>query len=298
MLWCPLALKFGDMILVRGPARKRHGQHHDDGLAFAVSCILQLEAARRQCSDLSRRTFGEGEKRGRLMSVDPQILTPVWSRPRLRELPLDEAEAALRFAAVEEAVLPTIPPPQADVAAQAPGIIADVARLLCGEPNRALSGENELRFGRQGSLSVNLKKGTFYDHEAKVGGGFFDFVERKTGRKGQDAIRWLIENGLLPEAGRPYPTRASASSRTSRRVVATYDYRDESGALRYQVVRYDPKTFRQRRPDGRERSNARACPDASRPLWGVSPPHSCGRGRASPGALRGLTMASRAKARQ
>jgi len=35
-----------------------------------------------------------------------------------------------------------------------------------------------------------------------------------------------------------------------RRIVATYDYRDESGALLYQVVRYEPKDFRQRRPEG------------------------------------------------
>ena len=34
------------------------------------------------------------------------------------------------------------------------------------------------------------------------------------------------------------------------RVVATYDYSDEVGALLYQVVRYEPKGFRQRRPDG------------------------------------------------
>jgi P4 family phage/plasmid primase-like protien len=33
-------------------------------------------------------------------------------------------------------------------------------------------------------------------------------------------------------------------------IVATYDYHDESGALVYQVVRYAPKAFRQRRPDG------------------------------------------------
>ncbi len=32
-------------------------------------------------------------------------------------------------------------------------------------------------------------------------------------------------------------------------IVATYDYRDEAGRLLYQVVRYRPKTFRQRRPD-------------------------------------------------
>jgi hypothetical protein len=32
-------------------------------------------------------------------------------------------------------------------------------------------------------------------------------------------------------------------------VVATYDYTDDKGGLLYQVVRYEPKSFRQRRPD-------------------------------------------------
>jgi hypothetical protein len=35
------------------------------------------------------------------------------------------------------------------------------------------------------------------------------------------------------------------------RIVATYDYCDEAGVLRYQTVRFCPKDFRQRRPDGR-----------------------------------------------
>jgi len=35
-----------------------------------------------------------------------------------------------------------------------------------------------------------------------------------------------------------------------RRIVATYNYRDESRALLYQVVRYEPKTFRMRAPGG------------------------------------------------
>ena len=34
------------------------------------------------------------------------------------------------------------------------------------------------------------------------------------------------------------------------RIVSTYSYRDAEGALRYQVVRFDPKDFRQRRPNG------------------------------------------------
>ncbi len=36
---------------------------------------------------------------------------------------------------------------------------------------------------------------------------------------------------------------------SGRRIVATYDYTDGAGARRYQTVRYDPKDFRQRRPD-------------------------------------------------
>jgi uncharacterized protein (DUF927 family) len=35
------------------------------------------------------------------------------------------------------------------------------------------------------------------------------------------------------------------------RIVKTYDYANETGALLYQTVRYDPKDFKQRRPDGR-----------------------------------------------
>lgn len=36
--------------------------------------------------------------------------------------------------------------------------------------------------------------------------------------------------------------------KAERRIVATYDYKDEQGKLLYQVVRFDPKDFRQRRP--------------------------------------------------
>ena len=35
------------------------------------------------------------------------------------------------------------------------------------------------------------------------------------------------------------------------RIVATYDYTDADGKLLYQVVRLEPKGFRQRRPNGR-----------------------------------------------
>jgi hypothetical protein len=50
--------------------------------------------------------------------------------------------------------------------------------------------------------------------------------------------------GLRPE---DLSRRPSSSSE----IAATYSYRDERGELLYEVVRFQPKTFRPRRPDGR-----------------------------------------------
>lgn len=50
-----------------------------------------------------------------------------------------------------------------------------------------------------------------------------------------------------------FPEHATTSCNLpgpARRVVAYYDYFDEGGALLYQVCRFDPKDFRQRRPNG------------------------------------------------
>jgi 5S rRNA maturation endonuclease (ribonuclease M5) len=42
----------------------------------------------------------------------------------------------------------------------------------------------------------------------------------------------------------------SEQTQPERRIVATYDYTGEQSELLYQVVRYEPKDFKQRRPDG------------------------------------------------
>lgn len=49
-----------------------------------------------------------------------------------------------------------------------------------------------------------------------------------------------------PSSPAKQPRRAAAG-----RVVATYDYRAADGALLFQKLRYEPKTFKVRRPDGR-----------------------------------------------
>ncbi len=46
------------------------------------------------------------------------------------------------------------------------------------------------------------------------------------------------------------PPPGIAIPRESQREVASYQYRDEHGELLYEAVRYDPKAFRYRRPDG------------------------------------------------
>jgi 5S rRNA maturation endonuclease (ribonuclease M5)/DNA-binding transcriptional ArsR family regulator len=49
----------------------------------------------------------------------------------------------------------------------------------------------------------------------------------------------------------PKPERKPKPERTSeRKIVATYSYVDESGKVLFEVVRYEPKAFAQRRPDG------------------------------------------------
>lgn len=52
----------------------------------------------------------------------------------------------------------------------------------------------------------------------------------------------------LPASGK---LNASNRKDGKRRIVAQYDYRDEAGNVLFQAVRYEPKDFRQRRPDGK-----------------------------------------------
>ncbi len=126
-----------------------------------------------------------------------------------------------------------------------PDLIEPVTRLLLGEPNRHLSTKDEWRFGTNGSLSVKVggkHKGTWRDHEAGDGGGVLALIARVEGGDNKSAIEWLRVK--LPDHAGP-PEQSGPL-----RVVAAYPYHDEAGDLLFEVVRLEPKTFRQRRPDG------------------------------------------------
>ena len=75
----------------------------------------------------------------------------------------------------------------------------DVARALLGEPNGRLSKGDRWRYGNKGSLSVDVKRGTWKDFEADRGGGVIDLVmiEEQTDRGG--AIQWLRDNGFVED---------------------------------------------------------------------------------------------------
>jgi hypothetical protein len=121
--------------------------------------------------------------------------------------------------------------------------IEATARALLGEPNARLSTRDELRFGSNGSLAVHVRgdhAGTWRDHEAGAGGGVLDLIAHKLGGDRQSAAGWLRDN---VEGG-------EAPANDAGRVVATYRYESEWGELVHEVLRLEPKSFRQRRPDG------------------------------------------------
>ena len=75
-------------------------------------------------------------------------------------------------------------------------LMEPVALRLLGEPTQKRG--NEWRYGRRGSLSIDLANGRWFDHEANKGGGVFDLIQRQ----GYDQpAAWLRSEGLM--AGQP-----------------------------------------------------------------------------------------------
>lgn len=145
------------------------------------------------------------------------------------------------------------------------GLIEPVARTLWGEPNDKLSNGREMRFGNHGARLIRLDKGTWADNEEAHpdinSGGVVDLIRRETGCDKAGAFQWLIDQGLADDdrqkskgsgrsrkAEEPPPNMGEPPPSEGRRIVKTYDYTDASGTVIYQVVRYEPKTFTQRRP--------------------------------------------------
>jgi hypothetical protein len=119
-----------------------------------------------------------------------------------------------------------------------------VAKAVWGEPNARLSTRHDMRFGTNGSKSVDLRKGVWRDHETDEGGGVLDLLRITKGLTTAGAFKFLEELGVhMPRRDEPAPPPPRAS------IVAEYDYHDAEGLLLFQVVRLEPKDFRQRKPN-------------------------------------------------
>lgn len=87
----------------------------------------------------------------------------------------------------------------------------EVAQRLLGDPNPRRSTRAEWRYGSKGSLAVAIEAGTWFDHEAGVGGGVIDLVRRELQCDLPAALSWLD----LPEIYRPYGAPRYAERQTS-----------------------------------------------------------------------------------
>jgi len=96
------------------------------------------------------------------------------------------------------------------------------------------------------SLSVNLRSGLWHCHSLACGaeGDAMAFLMKLKGinfKAAQAEIAQLTDQEKEP---------ARKQARSGDKIVTSYDYLDEAGKLLFQVVRLEPKGFRQRRPDG------------------------------------------------
>ena len=142
-------------------------------------------------------------------------------------------------------------------------IMPSVAVALLGDRNKDLSTKTEIRFGTNGSLSVDVKTGQWYDHETQEGGGVLDLIRAYKGLQGAEAMQWLEKQGFIApldrnDRGRPRQNGGGGGADIpdvpdfmDPKPIACFEYFDDEGNLAYQVLKF-PKTakrrYMQRRP--------------------------------------------------
>jgi hypothetical protein len=114
--------------------------------------------------------------------------------------------------------------------------MAAVAKALLGEPNPRHSKHSEWRYGTNGSLKVDVVGGRWYDFETEEGGNVLELICGYRECDEKAAAQWMRDQGILTNGRAGYASR----------VVATFSYQDEGGKELFQVLRYEPKDFRQR----------------------------------------------------
>jgi len=122
-----------------------------------------------------------------------------------------------------------------------------------------LRGNCPIHNGKDANFEIDSRTGYWQCYsQCQDGGDIFSFVQKYYNKSFPDALRHLAEwVGWVPGAQSQAPVVATVvtgvlpeNDEMPPKIVAEYDYLDEGGNLIYQVVRFEPKDFRQRRPNG------------------------------------------------
>ena len=92
------------------------------------------------------------------------------------------------------------------------------------------------------SFNIDAQNGGYFCHGCGKKGGPFHFYAKRHGMDTKADFGKIL-SGIANDFGIPW-------TEEKRRLVKTYDYTDADGRLLFQVCRFDPKDFRQRRPNG------------------------------------------------
>jgi len=112
--------------------------------------------------------------------------------------------------------------PIADIAARLNERIVELAHMLLGQPNKALSTSAQLRYGNHGSVAIEIqdpKRGQWFDHEQDKGGAGLELIcaemNLDTGAACEWALDWL---GLSPleESGHAETSNSQPSEHASK----------------------------------------------------------------------------------
>jgi hypothetical protein len=132
--------------------------------------------------------------------------------------------------------------------ASANGRWAEILQTLAGIPRDILDGRHH-PYPRCGGTD----RFRVFDDFAETGGMICNRCFATKNGDGIAAIQWLTGEGsqdtvtkLADHLG--IERTKNLKSNGNPRIVETYNYRNETSELLFQVVRYDPKDFRQRRP--------------------------------------------------
>ena len=108
--------------------------------------------------------------------------------------------------------------------------VEPICRALLGDQNPNYSTKAEWRYGSNGSLAIKVtgqKKGGWFDHERREGGGLLDLIKRQRGCEAAEAFEWLRSIGVPLE-----------EKRQSRRAVAEYVYKDIDQQPQFKVTKW------------------------------------------------------------